>query len=453
MRDIAVTLIVFGSLPFILRRPFIGILMWTWLGFMNPHRLAWGFSVTMPFAMIVGITTMLALLFSREPKQIPWKRETVLLALFLLWMLVTTSMSFYPQVAWDQFEKVTKIFVMIFVAMIMLYTRERLIQLVWVIALSIGFYGVKGGIFTITTGGGFQVRGPEGSFIAGNNEIGLALVMTIPLLYYLSQHASRAWLKFPMLAAAILTSVAALGTQSRGALLGMAGMGVFFWVKSRSKLKVTLLLLALTPVLLTFMPESWWDRMHTITDYENDASAMGRIHAWKFAWYLASQRLWGGGFYCFQEEIFRMYVPEFETVHDSHSIYFGVLGHHGFPGLAIFLMLIVCTWLSASAVIRVTRRYPDLKWLRDLMAMTQVSLVAYLTAGAFLGMQYFDYFYNLILLVVGARVVLERYLASHAESGTQTGVDLRPDLSLAGRRPPVPVSSAMALPTPPQGAR
>ena len=30
------------------------------------------------------------------------------------------------------------------------------------------------------------------------------------------------------------------------------------------------------------------------------------------------------------------------------------------------------------------------------MAMMQVSLIAYLTAGAFLGLAYFDYFYNLV---------------------------------------------------------
>ena len=79
----------------------------------------------------------------------------------------------------------------------------RLKALVWVIALSLGFYGVKGGIFTATTGGGYQVRGPEGSFISGNNEIGLALAMTAPLLYFLSRqtdskypssrHARRCW--------------------------------------------------------------------------------------------------------------------------------------------------------------------------------------------------------------------------------------------------------------------
>ncbi len=57
MRDIAVFLIVFGSLPFILRKPWLGIIMWTWLGFMNPHRMAWGFVTTMPVALAVAATT------------------------------------------------------------------------------------------------------------------------------------------------------------------------------------------------------------------------------------------------------------------------------------------------------------------------------------------------------------------------------------------------------------
>jgi hypothetical protein len=71
MRDIVVTLAVFGSLPFIIKRPWIGILVWSWLGFMNPHRLAWGFATTLPFAMAVAITTILAMLLSKEEKKIP----------------------------------------------------------------------------------------------------------------------------------------------------------------------------------------------------------------------------------------------------------------------------------------------------------------------------------------------------------------------------------------------
>ena len=86
MRDIVLTLVIFGTLPFILWRPHIGVLVWTWIGFMNPHRLTWGFAYDMPFAMIVAVVTLVALLISREPKKIPWTRETIFLLIFLAWI-------------------------------------------------------------------------------------------------------------------------------------------------------------------------------------------------------------------------------------------------------------------------------------------------------------------------------------------------------------------------------
>ena len=154
MRDIAVTLAILGSLPFILWRPWYGILVWSWLGFMNPHRLAWGFATTLPLAMVVALTTMVALLLSKEKQKFMWTRETALILIFLAWMVVTTTFSMYPWLAWDQLIKVAKIFLMIFVAAILINSAERLQVLVLVIALSLGFYGVKGGIFTAATGGG-----------------------------------------------------------------------------------------------------------------------------------------------------------------------------------------------------------------------------------------------------------------------------------------------------------
>jgi probable O-glycosylation ligase (exosortase A-associated) len=406
MRDIAVTLVVFGSLPFILKRPWIGILVWTWLGFMNPHRLAWGFSVTFPYAMIVALTTLVAILISREPKKLSREPEMVLMGVFLTWMLITTAAAFYPTLAWEQFDKIAKIFLMIFVATIVINTKERLLALVWVIALSIGFFGVKGGIFTLMTGGGFHVRGPIGSFIDGNNEIGLALCMTVPLLYYLGQVAIRRWVRLAMVGAALLTVVAALGTQSRGALLGLVAMGALLWLKSTHKFRTGLLIAFAVLVFVPFMPDTWTERMHSMGNYEQDASVLGRFNAWHMAFNLASARFIGGGFDTFQPQQFAQYAPLPEQVHDAHSIYFEVLGEHGFLGLVLFLLIAVMTWFSASKVIRACRNNPELEWLRHLMAMTQVSLVAYLAAGAFLGLAYFDYYYNLVLIVVVAKGIL-----------------------------------------------
>ena len=90
MRDIFVTAVVFGALPFVLARPYIGILLWTWVSFMNPQRLCWGFAYDFPFAYIIALVTLVSLLISREPKKIPWTRETIVLLVFVLWMVVTT---------------------------------------------------------------------------------------------------------------------------------------------------------------------------------------------------------------------------------------------------------------------------------------------------------------------------------------------------------------------------
>ncbi|MFN3920679.1 MAG: DUF5935 domain-containing protein, partial [Methylohalobius sp.] len=147
LRDLFVTVVVFGSLPFILRQPEIGILVWAWLGYMNPHKLSWEFAHDFPYAQIVALTTMFALLLSKEPKKIPWTAETILLVLFIFWMFVTTWFAMYPELAWEQWNKVWKIQLMTFVSMMIMTTKWRIQMWVWVIALSLGFYGFKGGVF------------------------------------------------------------------------------------------------------------------------------------------------------------------------------------------------------------------------------------------------------------------------------------------------------------------
>jgi O-antigen ligase len=92
----------------------------------------------------------------------------------------------------------------------------------------------------------------------------------------------------------------------------------------------------------------------------------------------------------------------------AHSIYFQVLGEHGFVGLFLFVLLGVFAWRTGAKVIRATKHDPKTKWAADLIAMTQVSLIGYATAGAFLGLAYFDLPYHLIVIIVLAKVVLER---------------------------------------------
>ncbi len=422
MRDIVLTLVIFGTLPFILWRPHIGVLVWTWIGFMNPHRLTWSFAYDMPFAMIVALVTLVSLLMSREPKKIPWARESIVLLIFLSWILLTTMQALYPWLAWPHFNQIWKIQLMVFVTMILMQSKERINQLVWVIAMSIGFYGVKGGIFTIVNGGVYHVRGPEGSFIGGDNEMGLALIMTIPLLRYLQLTTRSMWVRSFLAVAMVLCAAATVGSQSRGALVGLVAMGTFLWLKSRNKVFTAALGVVAIGLVLSVMPQQWFDRMSTIQTYEQDQSAMGRINAWKMAFNMAKDRPLGGGLESFQDYSFALYAPNPDDVHASHSIYFEVLGEHGFVGLGLFLMLGLMTWRSASWVIGRARRDREKRWAADLAAMVQVSLVGYASAGAFLGLAYFDYYYTLIALVVLCKTVLISSNAKQlAESAADTG--------------------------------
>lgn len=407
MRDLIVTLIVVGAIPMVLMRPYVGILVMAWLGYMNPHRMGWGFAMNMPFVLIIAIITIVGLVFSKEKIRIPMKAETVLLFIFIAWMGVTTTVALEPVLAELQYIKVLKIQIIAILTLILINTKERINQLLWVIVISFGFYGLKGGVFTVLSGGSYHVWGPPGTFIGGNNELGLALLMTIPLMRYLQIQYDNKKVKLMMMALILISIVAILGTQSRGALIGLAAMGVFLAIKSKRRFSLLIILAASVPFFLAFMPQSWWDRMHTIKTYEQDASAMGRINAWKFAMNLASDRpLVGGGYEVFKEEWFAKYAPNPKDVHDAHSIYFEVLGEHGYIGLILFLSLLAATWLSGTRIIRSSKDDKTLTWAENLARMLQVSIVGYVVAGTFLGLAYFDYIYHIIAITVVLKVIV-----------------------------------------------
>ena len=118
---------------------------------------------------------------------------------------------------------------------------------------------------------------------------------------------------------------------------------------SRRPLVIGVLGAAALVTMFAFMPEKWITRMETIGEYQTESSASNRIYTWHTLWNVALDRPFVcAGFVTAQEEVFQKYAPQFSTVHASHSIYFQALGEHGFVGLAIFLALLVVTWIKAG---------------------------------------------------------------------------------------------------------
>lgn len=387
MRDLLVTAIVFGSLPFIIKRPYIGILIWSWLSYMNPHRLTWGFAYSMPFAQIVALTLIMAIFMDKSKKTVPIDKTTITWGIFFVWLTLSTIFAMYPSSAWPMYDRIFKIQLVTVFTMMLMTDQKKIDWLIIIIVLSLGFYSVKGGLFTVLTGGAYRVWGPPGSFVEENNSLALATLMVVPLMIYLYQIVTYKWLKPLILAAILLSLASALGSQSRGALLAILALAGYFWISSSYKILTGPLLIIMAIVAFNFMPESWHTRMETIQNYQEDASAMGRINAWQYSINVANDRLFGAGLQSWKAESFMMYAPDPLAVHAAHSIFFGVLGDSGWIGMFLFIGVLLMTWGNLNWVIKNTDRegHPA-----KLAKMIKLSMVAYCSGGAFLSLSYFD---------------------------------------------------------------
>lgn len=450
MRDVLVTVIVLAALVYAIKRPWAGVMLWTWLSIMNPHRLTWGFAFDAPFAAMAAGVTLMALLFTKDPVKLPQSAPVRVLILFIIWMSITTVFAYYPGDSLDQLKKVFKIQLMTLVALAVLHEKKHILIFVWVNTFSLAFYGVKGGIYTIATAGGGRVWGP-GGFIGGNNEIGLAMLMIIPFLYYGYLQAKRNWLRLGLIGAMLLTTIAVLGTQSRGAFLAIAAMSLVLWWRAPRKLLSGALIVGSAMVALAVMSDQFSDRMATIQDYQEDSSAVGRLYAWQTAFNIANRRPFGAGFAMYEQAISDRYAAGFDfggkvdnkilQARAAHSIYFQVLGEHGWIGLLLYLGVFVLTWRLASRLRKRTKGDPELLWVYQLAGMSQVSLAGFAVGGAFLSLAYFDLPYNIMIILV----VTDRWLAlyhkaiqptarsqpdarpsaAHASPTVQPGVSLR----------------------------
>ena len=398
MRDLLVTAIVFGLLPLIFWRPYIGILLWSWLSYMNPHRQTWGFAYDMPFAQIVAITLLLAMVFRGGPFKLPFRPVLFVWIGLLAWMAVTTMFAIFPADAQAQLIKVYKIQIVTFLTMMLITDLRKINMLVTVIVASIGYYSVKGGVFTLVTGGAHRVFGPTGTYIEENNGLAIAILMIVPLMFYLRSLLEKAWARNAMIGAMVLSLVSVVGSQSRGALIAISTLAVFFWLKSKQKMLSAIFMVLLAVGLVAFMPQSWHERMGTISSYEEDASAMGRINAWRYAINVASDRITGAGFESWSLSTFSRWAPNPQDVHAAHSIYFGMLADHGWLGLLLFVTVLTMTWRSLSRVERNTRDAPEFEQHNLLARMLKVSLIAYFSGGAFLSLTYFDLPWHLVAI-------------------------------------------------------
>lgn len=404
IRD-AIFIIVFcACLPACFFRPFWGVLMWTVVSLLNPHAFIWSARYEYPWAEAVAIATLAGLLFFTRGWNRIFNREVVLLVVLWGWFTFTSlNNSHEPEFVhfaddtWYLWRMVSKILLMTVVTIVVVDTWERFRTLVLVMCGCFAILVLKAVPFMVITAGSFRLYGPPGSMLADNNDFGLALNMTLPVFFVLARVDPNRKIRRIMAITFMATIPAIFFTYSRGALIGLAI--VLFLMIMRLPQRVLLVpILVLAGVFAAFLtPEKWQERMNFGRDGAlMDDSAMSRINAWTYCWRLAKDYpVTGAGFEAFTPTLFYRYAPNPKDVHGPHSIYFGVLAEHGFPGLFLYLSLLGSCFFTLGGVRRQALLWQD-KRASGYAMMLQMGLIGFMVSGAFLGRAYFDYYFLLV---------------------------------------------------------
>jgi len=422
MRDLAIFLLLTGMLPVAMMRPFVGILLWSWISFMYPHKITWGFATDMPWGMMVALATMVGCVIAREPNRFPRGATPKLIVAFLIMTSITTLLAVDPtEGTYSRWQQVLKVFSMLLLTSALLTSRTRIHALVWMIVISVGYYGIKGGAFAVNTGGAYRVWGPPGSLINDNNNCAAALLTILPLVNYLRQQSADWRIRWGTVGVIALTTLSIVSSQSRGAFLGLMAAGGFLWTKTSNKIVSAMASFVLLASILAFMPQTWYDRMHTIQTYSTANTDMSdnRLFLWETGWRVALARpLTGIGFYgTYNQQVVSKYNPG-ATARSLHSIFFETLGEHGFPTFFVWLAFPVVMWFNARHIIKTAPGVPDLQWAVDLAKMSQVSVIAFMVAGAFLPLMYYDVYFTIMVAVSATRDLVDRAVAGEQSDAT-----------------------------------
>jgi probable O-glycosylation ligase (exosortase A-associated) len=297
-----------------------------------------------------------------------------------------------------------------------------------VIALCLGFFGVKGGLFFLR-GGGQILQGPGGA-MADNNTFATAMVMGIPFLYYLG-YRYTGWVRKLFHYSIFLVILCVIATFSRGGFIALVALLIAMAVYTRWKFRYHAILLVLTSVLMwQFLPVEYKARMETIrksfettqtserpqedsADSGAITSAVGRFHFWKVAIRMANENsLYGIGLGAFKSrydeyDFSNGYYGRGRAVHNT---FLEILSENGWFAFLIFISMIAVGFLENRRIRRLARAVKSISWAEPYTYMFEMSLVAYLTGATLLSLALSDIFYHIFFLIIALRHTLQTEL-------------------------------------------
>lgn len=390
------------SIPFSLITAFNALLAYCVFSFMKPQSFAYFDTVrNARFTLAVAIVLILRTMTTVGTK-IRLKSPTVFFIFFWAWMGLTTLTAVHPFLSEPFLLKFSKIALPMLLLTGLVHTRQQLKYLVVLLAMCPGVYGLRLGLWFVTHGTITHQGGPLGM---DNNDLALFLDMGVPMLVFAAAEVQQKWLRWLLIAMAILSVPAVIIGESRGGMVGMVAAGVITLWRRTNWRKFVILMVIGIPIVLAIIPPHVQSRYLSIQHYQQDSSAQGRLHAWDTARRMAAAHPWvgigiGTESFLAEYDIYKRDAADIPRV--AHSVWYSTLAGMGYPGLVLFVALIGATFLTTRRIRRLAKTSlgGPASWAYRYAVMIECTVVAFCVAATFLSQVGFEYVYSIFLLSV-----------------------------------------------------
>lgn len=360
--------------------------------YVRPQTI-WRSIDVLPWGLAALVLSLAAVLFEGRTLRF----HTVAGAGILFFSLVLVLSSFFavdPQIAYSGWE-VYFSWLLIFLLITNTINTEKRFFIFTLAFLLYSFKLAQHG-FRAWAASGFSftsygVMGPSGWF-HNSGEFGIQMCVFLPLSVefilamrpYWGRWTRAFFYTFPV--AAVGTIVA---TSSRGALLGIGVVGLWWVARSRHRLRAGIAITVLAIATWAVVPQEQRDRFSSMGE---DRTSTTRMDRWEDGMAIASEH------------------PVFGIGYNNWNAYYGPLSHNifiqavselGYTGLLAFLALIVSTFVLNARTRRLLKRArTTTPFMKHMAYGLDGALVGFMASGFFVTVLYYPYFWiNLAMTV------------------------------------------------------
>jgi probable O-glycosylation ligase (exosortase A-associated) len=383
-------------------RPRIGLYGYTWFALMRPDVLAWSYG-TNNYSLAIAVCLLVSSAFQAAIKfpRLLTNAFSRHLILFVLVCIASAGAAIDTSLATAPLTLFLKTIVIVLLAPLLLEDEKSLRTYIVVVAGSMGFLCLKMGGFGLVNGGVWLAQG-YGGMIGDNNDLALALAITLPLAWFCRDFFSQFYIKLGWTMIVLAGAAAVIMTRSRGGFLAMSVGMLCVLIFSKRKMTALLVVLVGMGASIYLVRASFVERMSTLTNPLAESSAYSRVVLAKAALNMAKDHpLLGVGFgKRNEEELLADYLPpNLKGMGNKvlHNTYLQVLVDSGVLALLLFLTLIAGALWWLLRLVRKTGE--DDPQTASMAKALFAAIITYAVGALFLSRAEFDYFYFLYMAV------------------------------------------------------